>query len=86
MKGEDLHFSIDLNIAVFFIDSAMYPPEVFLRLFYYMFETRSGCQIFSISKKICIGVKNEESVKLEVLKLNQEVHDIKLTPKPTFEG
>jgi transcription initiation factor TFIID TATA-box-binding protein len=75
----DLHTSIDLNKAVIFMESAMYEPEVFPGLIYHMKDPRAVFLIFSTGKIVCTGVKNEESVKEAILKLNQEIYELKLT-------
>ena len=81
----DLHTSIDLNKAVIFMESAMYEPEVFPGLIYHMKDPRAVFLIFSTGKIVCTGVKNEESVKEAILKLNQEIYELKLTLEPKIE-
>ena len=41
--------------------------------------------IFSTGKIVCTGVKNDESVKETILKLNQVIYEHKLTLEPIIE-
>ncbi|MFX1444822.1 MAG: TATA-box-binding protein [Promethearchaeota archaeon] len=75
----DLHTSIDLNKAVIFMDFAMYEPEVFPGLIYHMKDPKAVFLIFSTGKIVCTGVKDEESIKEAILKLNQEIYELNLT-------
>jgi transcription initiation factor TFIID TATA-box-binding protein len=81
----DLHTTIDLNKAVIFMESVMYEPEVFPGLIYHMKDPRAVFLIFSTGKIVCTGVKNEESVKAAIIKLNQEIYELKLTFESHFE-
>ncbi len=81
----DLHTSIDLNKGVIFMESAMYEPEVFPGLIYHMKDPRAVFLIFSTGKIVCTGVKNEESVKEAILKLNKEIYELKLTFESSIE-
>lgn len=80
----NLHTSIDLNKAVIFMESVMYEPEVFPGLIYYMQDPRAVFLIFSTGKIVCTGVKDEESVKEAILKLNKVIYELKLTLDPTI--
>lgn len=80
----NLHTSIDLNKAVIFMESVMYEPEVFPGLIYYMQDPRAVFLIFSTGKIVCTGVKDEESVKEAILKLNKVIYELKLTLDPSI--
>jgi transcription initiation factor TFIID TATA-box-binding protein len=81
----DLHTTIDLNKAVIFMESVMYEPEVFPGLIYHMKDPRAVFLIFSTGKIVCTGVKKEESVKAAIVKLNQEIYELKLTFESHFK-
>jgi transcription initiation factor TFIID TATA-box-binding protein len=63
----------------------MYEPEVFPGLIYHMKDPRAVFLIFSTGKIVCTGVKNEESVKESILKLNKEIYELNLTFESLIE-
>jgi len=81
----DLHIPIDLNKAVLLMEFAMYEPEVFPGLIYYMKDPKAVFLIFSTGKIVCTGVKNEDMVKKAILKLNRLIHELQITIQDTFE-
>jgi len=75
----DLHTNIDLNKAVLELKFAMYEPEVFPGLIYHMSDPKAVFLIFSTGKIVCTGVKKEESIKLAILQLHQDIKEYELT-------
>lgn len=78
VANRNLYNMIDLNKAAILLEYAMYEPEIFPGLIYYMNNPQAVFLLFSTGKFVCTGIKNERIIEKATLKLSQIVNRLEI--------